>query len=181
MIELWCEYLHVRFIWLYVINMSRTSFRVDPHIIVCLNVKKLLAQSRRHIWGLSDSNEIRTHNQLLRKSKFNHLAKQPKWLICVVSTDLCGSFDCFFYHITYGFPSESTVHSLLQCQGSPCWCRCHIWGLSDSNEIATLSHLVRKWTTNHLEKLSKWMAYVLNTYLYDAFDYMLSPHVRVSE
>ena len=60
MIELCCEYLSVRCIWLYVIIMSRASFRVNPHPIVCLNVKELLAQSRRHIWNLSDSNEIRS-------------------------------------------------------------------------------------------------------------------------
>ena len=34
---------------LYVIIMSRTSFRVNPHSIVCLNVKELLPRSRRHI------------------------------------------------------------------------------------------------------------------------------------
>ena len=33
----------------YVIILSRTSFRVNPHSIVCMNVKELLAQSRRHI------------------------------------------------------------------------------------------------------------------------------------
>ena len=57
------------------IVMSRTSFRVNPHSIVCLNVKELLARSRRHIWSLSDSNEIRTHNHLVRKQTLNHLAK----------------------------------------------------------------------------------------------------------
>ena len=31
MIELFCEYLSVRFNWLYVLNMSRTRFRVNPH------------------------------------------------------------------------------------------------------------------------------------------------------
>ena len=61
------------FLWLYVI-MSRTSFRVNPHSIVCLNVKELLAQSRRHIWSLSDSNEIRTHNHLARKRTFNRIS-----------------------------------------------------------------------------------------------------------
>ena len=35
--------------------MSRTSFRVNLHSIVCLNVKELLARSRRHIWSLSHS------------------------------------------------------------------------------------------------------------------------------
>ena len=53
--------------WLYVIIVSSTSFRVNPHSIVCLNVTELLARSRHHIWSLSDSNEIRTRNHLVRK------------------------------------------------------------------------------------------------------------------
>ena len=60
---------------LYVIIMSRTSFRVNPHSIVCLNVKEHLARSRRHISSLSDSNGIRTHNHLVHKRTINHLAK----------------------------------------------------------------------------------------------------------
>ena len=52
---------------LYVIIMSRTSFKVNLHSIVCLNLKELLARSRRHIWSLSDSNRIRTHNHLNKK------------------------------------------------------------------------------------------------------------------
>ena len=88
MIELCCEYLSVRCIWLYVIIMSRTSFRVNPHSIVCLNVKELLAWSRRHIWSLSDSNGIRTHTHLVRKRTLNHLTKPTKWLSSVVSTYL---------------------------------------------------------------------------------------------
>ena len=74
--------------------MSRTSFRVNPHSIVCLNVKELFTWSRRHIWSLSDSNEIQTHNHLVRKWTLNHLAKLAKWLSCVVSTYLYDAFDC---------------------------------------------------------------------------------------
>ena len=48
MIDLYCEYLSVRCILLYVI-MSRTSFGVNLQYIVCLNVKELLARSRCHI------------------------------------------------------------------------------------------------------------------------------------
>ena len=62
-------------LWLYVIIMSRASFRVNPHSIVCLNVNELLAWSKRHIWSLSDCNKIRTHNQLVRKQTLNHLVK----------------------------------------------------------------------------------------------------------
>ena len=38
--------------------LCRTSFRVNPQSIVCLNVKELLAQSRLHIWSFSDRNGI---------------------------------------------------------------------------------------------------------------------------
>ena len=82
------------FYWLYVIIMSRRSFRVNPHSIVCLNVKERLARTRRHIWSLRDSNKIQTHNHLDRKGTLNHLAKLVKWLSCVVSFYLYGAFDC---------------------------------------------------------------------------------------
>ena len=82
MIELCCEYLSVWCIWLYVIIISCTSVRVNPHSIVCLNVKALLDWSRCHIWSLNDRNVIRTHNQLVGKltTQLNHLAILVKWL-----------------------------------------------------------------------------------------------------
>ena len=77
-----------------VVIMSRTSISVNPHSIVYLNVKELLARSRRHIWSLSHSNVIQTHNHLVCKRTLNHLAKLARWLSCVVSTYLYGTFDC---------------------------------------------------------------------------------------
>ena len=71
---------------LYGIIMSLTSFRVNPHSIVCLNVKELLGRSKYHIWNLSDSNEIQTYTYLVWKRTFNHLdklarlASLAKWL-----------------------------------------------------------------------------------------------------
>ena len=94
MIELCCACLSVRCIWLYVIIMSCTSFRENPHSIVCLNVKELLARSWRNIWSLSDSNVISTHNHLVCKQTLNHLAKLVKWLSCVVRAYLYRTFDC---------------------------------------------------------------------------------------
>ena len=41
----------------------------------------------------------------------------------------------------------------------------HIGTLSDSKEIRTHNHLVRKQTLNHLEKLSKWLSCVMSTFL----------------
>ena len=55
-------------IWLYVIIMSHRSVRVNPHSIICLNVKKV----RRLIWSLSDSNGIQNHSHLVRKRTLNH-------------------------------------------------------------------------------------------------------------
>ena len=45
-------------LWLYVIIMPRTSFRVNLHSIVCPNVKELLARKRHYIWSLSDGDAL---------------------------------------------------------------------------------------------------------------------------
>ena len=74
--------------------MSRTSFRVTLHSTVCLNVKELLAQSRRHIWNLSDTNGIRTYNHWVGTRTLNDLAKLAKWLSSAVNAYLYGAFDC---------------------------------------------------------------------------------------
>ena len=76
--ELCCEFWPVRCIWLHVIIMSRTSFRVNLHSIVCLNAKELLARSRRHIWILSNSNEIRSNN-LLRSRSSSRFRQTIEW------------------------------------------------------------------------------------------------------
>ena len=94
MIELCCEYLSIQCIWLHIISMSCTRFRVNVDSIACLNVKELLARGRRHIWSLSDCNGILTHNHLVCKQTLKHLAKLTKWLSCVVSTYLYSTFDC---------------------------------------------------------------------------------------
>ena len=43
MIELYCEYLSLQCIWMHVIVMSPTSFRVNQNSIVFLNFKELLS------------------------------------------------------------------------------------------------------------------------------------------
>ena len=72
------------------------AFQSESTLYKCLNVKELLARSRREIWRWSDCNWIRTHNHLVHKRTLNHLAKLAKWLSCVVSTYLYGAFDCMF-------------------------------------------------------------------------------------
>ena len=59
---------------------STYDFRSEYTLYSCLNVKELLARSRRHIWILGDSNGIQTLNDLVRKRTLNHLAKLAKWL-----------------------------------------------------------------------------------------------------
>ena len=46
------------------------TFKSEPHVHSCLNVKELLARNRREIWSLSDCNGIRTHNHLVCKCSF---------------------------------------------------------------------------------------------------------------
>ena len=75
--------------WLYVIILSRTSFRVNPDSIVCLNVKELLARSRRHIWSLSDTNEVQTHNHLVRKWTLNGWMLGYKLSGCEFESSCC--------------------------------------------------------------------------------------------
>ena len=84
------------------INLTVCSYHVtymfqsEFTLYSCLNVKELLAQSRRKIWRLSDCNWTRNQNHLVHKRTINHLAKLAKWLSCVVSTYLYGGFDCMF-------------------------------------------------------------------------------------
>ena len=55
MIKLCCEFLSVWCIWLDVLIMSHTCFRMNPHYS-CLNVKELLAQNRCDIWSFNHLN-----------------------------------------------------------------------------------------------------------------------------
>ena len=99
--------------------MSCTSFRVNPHSVVCLNVKELLARSRHHIWSLSDSNVIRTHNHLVHKQTL---------LICMLhltvtlTSDMASALRKEFLDIQENYRQRiySEVHTWLdnnmQCQ-----------------------------------------------------------------
>ena len=59
------------------------------------------------------------------------------------------------------------IHILLlgECQGTPCSKQTPYLKLSDSNEIVTHNHSVRKRTFNNLAKLTKWLSCVVSTYL----------------
>ena len=74
----------------------------------------------------------------------------------------------------YVFQSESTLHSCLNVQELLARNRCDISSLSESNKIQTYNPLVQKWKLNKLPKMAKWLSCVVITYLYGAFDCMLS-------
>ena len=63
MIELCCEYLSVRCIWLYVIIMSRTSFRVNPHSFW---VRITLLSLKPQIWRLLRARSSLTFTQTIK-------------------------------------------------------------------------------------------------------------------
>ena len=121
-------------IWLYVLIMSRTSFRVDRNFITCLNVKEIVVRSRRHIWSLSDSKVIRAHNHLVRKRTLNHLAKLTTMLLVFICTV---HLTVFCYYVRYEFQRESTLLNLSESQGTPCLkqgpCLKFKWQQCDSN------------------------------------------------
>ena len=96
-----CPYLaKLTILWLYVLAMSCTCFRVNT-LYSCLNVKELLAQSRHEIWSLSDCNWTRIQNHLVRKETLNHLASWPDGWVFVYK--LSGS----------GFESSCSNHFMF--------------------------------------------------------------------
>ena len=96
------------------------AFQSESSLYICLNVKELLAPSRREIWSLSDCNWTRTHNHLVHKRTLNHLAKLAKWLSSVVSTYLYGAF--YWMFLSCHVRLSEWIHTLYlpECQGTPC-------------------------------------------------------------
>ena len=158
------------------------EFESESTLYSCLNVKKLLAGSRRHIWRLSDCNGNGTHNQLLRKRNSTIWTNWPHdWAVFWVLIYTAHLIVCF-YHVTYEFESESTLYSCLNVKEILARSRRDIWRLSDCNGTRIHNHLVRQRTLNHLAKLAKWFSCAVSTYLYGAFDCVFwSCHVRVWE
>ena len=56
------------------------AFQSESALYSCLNVKEFLAQNWRNICSLSNSNGIRTHNHLVRLTKWLSVRLQTKWL-----------------------------------------------------------------------------------------------------
>ena len=106
--------------WLYVLIMSRTHFRVNPLSGVFWNVKELFTWTRCEIWSTIDCNVTRTHNHVVHKGTLNYLVKLVKWLSCVVSTYLYGTFDCMFLSCHVRISEWIYILELPEYQGTPC-------------------------------------------------------------
>ena len=96
------------------------EFESEFTLYSCLNVKDILARSRRHIWRLSDCNGTRTHNHLVHKQTLNHLEQLAEGLSCFVSTYLYGAFDCMFLSCHVRVSEWIHTLQLPECQGTPC-------------------------------------------------------------
>ena len=68
------------------------AFQSKSSLYSCLNVKELLAQSRREIWRISDCNWTRTQNHLCLKRTLNHSTIVLKRTLKELSTKWLCSF-----------------------------------------------------------------------------------------
>ena len=67
------------------------AFQSESTLYSCLNVKELLARSRREIWRLSDCNWTRTQNHLVRKRTFVRFNKYCQDACNIKDDALCNN------------------------------------------------------------------------------------------
>ena len=79
--------------------------------IICIYSKNETVEIA--IWGLSDGNWTQIQNHLVCKRTLENFAKLGKWLSCVLSTYLFGTFHLCPCNDTYAFQNESTLYSCL--------------------------------------------------------------------
>ena len=91
------------------------------------------AQNIKFKWTQQDSNQ----NHRVQKQKLNHLVKLIKWLNCVMSTYIHGTFDCCSHHVRYASQSESMFYSCVTLKKHFVQSRYKIWCLSEYNMIPT--------------------------------------------
>ena len=87
-----------------------------------------------------------------------------------------------YHQVTYAVQSESIFYIFLNIKELLARNRCDIWRLSNCNWIRTHNHLAQKATLNQLAEPTKWLSWVVSTYLHGAFFcLLLSCHIRISE
>ena len=181
-IELCSENLSVRCIWLYILVMPRTPFRVNPQSIFAWMSRNSLLKAGAKCEGEVTPTWLKPTTTLFLNEHLTIWSNWPKnWavfrvLICTLFLTVCS------YHVMYAFHSEYSLYICLNVKETVARNRREIWSWSDCNGTRTQNHLVLKRTFNHLVKLAKCLSCVLSTFLYRAFQCIfLSCHVRLSE
>ena len=130
------------------------ALQSESTLYSCLNVKELLAGSRRKIWNLNDSNWTRTQNHLVHKRTLNHLASLAKWLSCVLSTYLYSAFDCIRAQFTTGLLCSLTK---VWWKALKLWEIAKNWSLEQTgpsyNQKCVFSFNLRKKIWNRVKKI----------------------------
>ena len=72
--------------------------------------------------------------------------------------------------VMYVFQLEATLYICRNVKEILAQNRRDIYSLSDCNETQTLDQLVPKWILSHVAKVTKWLNWVVNFFLYGAFD-----------
>ena len=119
----WCSHLNFRYftcfaIWLYILIMWCTHFRVNPHYIFALMSRNFSTPNRRNILNLSYCNETPTHNHLVLKRKLNHLGTLANLLGCVLSTYFYSAFGCMLLSCHVHISEWIHTIYLPECQGN---------------------------------------------------------------
>ena len=160
------------------------SFQSESILYSCLNVKELLARSRREMWNLSGCHWTQTQNHVSRKPTLNQPFGQTEEMIELCSEYLPVRFNWLYILIMSRTPFRVIPHSIVTSMSRTTLFErgALMWKLSDCNWTWTPNHLVRKQRLNYLAKLTKRKSCVMTTYLDDAIDCMfLSCHKHVSE
>ena len=77
------------------------AFQSESTPYSCLNVKEVLAWSRREIWSLSDCNWTRTHNHLVHKQTLNHLVFDYELSGCGFESSCSQKNDCSISQVSF--------------------------------------------------------------------------------
>ena len=157
--------------YMYITRSKRfwlNNFQNYPKVMLKLTFKSLKTKSRGRLRYL----HFRPTNLIGKNQNYKSL-----WLKSHMST-------VYYYHVTHAFQRESTLYSCLDVK--ELWLNgwVFVYKLSGCRfkSCCSNNHLVRKRTLNHLAKLAKWLSCAVSTYLYSAFDCMLSScQVRVLE
>ena len=156
MIELNCEYLSIRCIWLYVLDMSCTRLRVTPYSIFTSMSRNSLLQTSAisgsyvTATGLEPTTTLFVNKHSIVCLNWQNYRPEFWVPIGTVHLAICSC------HVTYPFQSESTLYICLNGKKLLTENRRHFWSLSDCNRTQSYNHLVRKRLLNHLVKVTKW-------------------------